>query len=332
MKATGAQNVTDLVKYGGKLSGVASTAGLVAEIATSKNNAIAENFSDIILGQTTDGKRGALEAGLNAATLGLQVASGPIGLGVATATVGYRTGNVIENKLGIGNKLGEILTGGAATVIAENAKKGIVGLTSREAYESGQIATRKSQLVREANQINEASGYPKINRFLILQKSKEAQERRSSLQGFVPNYALPSWMNTGNLDKVRSALTGADDAQSLVGDIKEGDIGGAAMDLAGPGLDAAKFVTKKAAAKTALGAASLGLDIGEYAVKPLSEKLGIIDYLADRIYNTLYAKPERSNIARAYDAYNTKLGNDLIDPSPEGMKRRKEFLISLNLM
>jgi len=143
--------------------------------------------------------------------------------------------------------------------------------------------------------------------------------------GFVPNYALPSWMNTGNFDKARTALTGADDAQSLVGNIKEGDAGGAAMDLVGPALDAAKFVAKKAAAKTVLGAAGLGLDIGEYAVKPLSEKLGITDYLADRMYNILYAKPEKSNIARASDAYNSKLGDDLIDPSPEWMKKKERI-------
>ena len=144
--------------------------------------------------------------------------------------------------------------------------------------------------------------------------------------GFVPNYALPSWMNASNLekaDKARSVATNVDDAQSLLGNIKEGNIGGAAMDLAGPALDVAKFAAKNVAKKAGLGAAGIGLDVGEYIVKPLSEKLGVTDYLADRMYNALYAKPEKSNIARASDAYNSRLGNDLIDPSPEYMKKAK---------
>jgi TP901 family phage tail tape measure protein len=154
--------------------------------------------------------------------------------------------------------------------------------------------------------------------------------------GFVPNYAMPSWMkmpswmNASNLDKVRDNLdearnmfTNADDAQSLIGNVQEGNAGGIATDLAGPALDAAKFLTKNVAKKAGLGAAGLGLDIGEYIVKPLSEKAGLTDYLADRMYNSLYAKPEKSNIAKPSDAYNSRLGNDLIDPSPEWMKKGK---------
>jgi hypothetical protein len=197
LRATGAADASTLGKYGGKLSGAASAAGLIAEIATSKNNAIAENASDIILGKKTDGSRNPLEAGLNVASLGLTAASGPFGLGVATATAGYRTGNVIENKLGIGDKLGEVYAGGAASAIARNADKAIGGLSSKEAFASGLVGLRKDQLIQQADLLNKTAGYPEINRSAILAKSKNAEERKRESQNllagsagaFVPNYA-----------------------------------------------------------------------------------------------------------------------------------------------
>lgn len=145
--------------------------------------------------------------------------------------------------------------------------------------------------------------------------------------GFVPNYAMPSWMSMGNLDKARSIFTSADDAQSLVSNTKEGNVGGVAMDLAGPALDAAKFLAKGAAKKVGLGAASLGLDIGEYVVKPLSEKSGLTDYIADRMYGAYESTQKMvssfskgSGVTTPLVAYN-KLGGDLTDPSPEWMKK-----------
>jgi len=197
LRATGAADASTLGKYGGKLSGAASAAGLITEIATSKNNAIAEDASDIIFGKKTDGKTNVLGAGLNVASLGLTAASGPFGLGVATATLGYRTGNVIENKLGIGDKLGEVYAGGAASAIARNADKAIGGLSSKEAFASGLVGLRKDQLIQQADLLNKTAGYPEINRSAILAKSKNAEERKRESQNllagsagaFVPNYA-----------------------------------------------------------------------------------------------------------------------------------------------
>ena len=203
LKATASANVGSLGQYGGKLSGAASAAGLIAEIATSKNNAIAEDASDIIFGKKTDGKTNALGAGLNAASLGLTAASGPFGLGVATATLGYRTGNVIENKLGIGDKLGEAYAGGAASAIARNADKAIVGLSSKEASASGLAEMRKAQLMQQSDMLNKTAGYPEVNRFAILARSKNAEDRKRESQNliagsagaFIPNYAKKTGPN-----------------------------------------------------------------------------------------------------------------------------------------
>ena len=203
LKATASANVGSLGQYGGKLSGAASAAGLIAEIATSKNNAIAEDASDIIFGKKTDGKTNALGAGVNAAGLGLTAASGPFGLGVATATLGYRTGNVIENKLGIGDKLGEAYAGGAASAIARNADKATAGLSSKEASASGLAEMRKAQLMQQSDMLNKTAGYPEVNRFAILARSKNAEDRKRESQNliagsagaFIPNYAKKTGPN-----------------------------------------------------------------------------------------------------------------------------------------
>ncbi len=206
--------------------------------------------------------------------------------------------------------------------IADAVKREKTALASRGIMGVPNFAMASINLERSPDLVNASNPFG----FGVTNSIDEKNGLRSlgmRSSGFVPNYALPSFMSASNLDKARSVLTNADDAQSLLGNIKEGNIGGAAMDLAGPALDAAKFAAKNVAKKAGLGAAGIGLDIGEYIVKPLSEKLGVTDYLADKMYNALYAKPEKSNIARASDAYNSRLGNDLIDPSPEYMKKAK---------
>jgi len=194
------------------------------------------------------------------------------------------------------------------------AKRGIMGVPN--------FAMASINLERSSDLANASNPYG----FGVTNSIDEKNGLRSlgmKSSGFVPNYALPSWMSASNLDKARNIFTNADDAKSLIANVQEGNAGGIATDLAGPALDAAKFLAKGVAKKTALGAAGLGLDIGEYIVKPLSEKAGLTDYLADRMYNSLYAKPEKSNIAKPSDAYNSRLGNDLIDPSPEYLKKGK---------
>jgi len=75
---------------------------LVEDILKAKNNSIASEWSDIPFGskdQTGGRFSGAVESGLNLLTGG---AAGRI---LETAKIGYRTGNVIENKLGIGESM-----------------------------------------------------------------------------------------------------------------------------------------------------------------------------------------------------------------------------------
>jgi TP901 family phage tail tape measure protein len=109
-----------LSQAGGKAFGIGSALGLGTEIATAKDNAIAEDYSDILFGKKDEyinpetgevvGKgRSIMGAGFDVfGTAMTAMAGGPIGQGVAAFKIGYRAGNVIENKLGIGEKLGKI--------------------------------------------------------------------------------------------------------------------------------------------------------------------------------------------------------------------------------
>jgi hypothetical protein len=114
-------NVTPkaLFQAGGKAFGIGSALGLGAEIAQAKNNALAEDVSDILFGKKEEyinpetgevvGKgRSIMGAGFDVfGTAMTAMAGGPIGQGVAAFKIGYRAGNVIENKLGFGEKLGK---------------------------------------------------------------------------------------------------------------------------------------------------------------------------------------------------------------------------------
>ena len=74
---------------------------LVKDILKAKNNSIASEWSDIPFGskdQTGGRLSGAAESGLNLLT------GGNAGIIVEAGKIGYRTGNVIENKLGIGER------------------------------------------------------------------------------------------------------------------------------------------------------------------------------------------------------------------------------------
>lgn len=103
---------------GGTAFGIGSALGLGTEIATAKDNAIAEDYSDILFGKKDEyidpetGKvtksRSILGAGFDIYGTAIgAIAGGPVGQGVAAFKIGYRTGNVIENKLGLGEKLGK---------------------------------------------------------------------------------------------------------------------------------------------------------------------------------------------------------------------------------
>ena len=72
---------------------------------------------------------------------------------VTAGILGYRTGNVLENKFGLGEKLGNftsgVFSGGKSLVRLQESGKPIRGMASKEAYDSDQIRIRKMELVKE---------------------------------------------------------------------------------------------------------------------------------------------------------------------------------------
>ena len=63
--------------------------------------------------------------------------------GVATAKIGYRVGNVIENKLGLGDKFGNILAGSDAATRAEFASLGMAKSISKQSVIEGKQSASK---------------------------------------------------------------------------------------------------------------------------------------------------------------------------------------------
>ncbi len=96
---------------------------------------------------------------------------------VTAAILGYRTGNVFENKLKLGDRLGDF-----ASVVASGGRSlgltsgPIRGMKSKEAYDSDQIKVRKMELIKEINKYNRAAGNPEISVKENLLKSKKAQK------------------------------------------------------------------------------------------------------------------------------------------------------------
>lgn len=267
---------------------------------TAEGNQLAKSFQESL--KTTFGDKGIIASIVNVTTEKIN----SIGSSGNTATT-----PVVQN---FANPINDAVTREKMAL----AKRGIIGvpnfsMASINLERSPDLVTSSNpQGFGVTNSIDEKNGLRSLG-------------MRSS--GFVPNYAMPSWMNASNLDKVRNIFTNADDAKSLIGNVQEGNAGGIATDLAGPALDAAKFLAKGVAKKAGLGAAGLGLDIGEYIVKPLSEKAGLTDYIADRMYGAYESMQGaassfsgKNRTTTAFDTFN-KLGGDLTDPSPEWMKK-----------
>lgn len=267
---------------------------------TTEGNQLAKSFQESL--KTTFGDKGIIASIVNVTTEKIN----SIGSSGNTATT-----PVVQN---FANPINDAVTREKMAL----AKRGIIGvpnfsMASINLERSPDLVTNSNpQGFGVTNSIDEKNGLRSLG-------------MRSS--GFVPNYAMPSWMNASNLDKVRNIFTNADDAKSLIGNVQEGNAGGIATDLAGPALDAAKFLAKGVAKKAGLGAAGLGLDIGEYIVKPLSEKAGLTDYIADRMYGAYESMQGaassfsgKNRTTTAFDTFN-KLGGDLTDPSPEWMKK-----------
>ena len=104
---------------GGLGYGIGSGIGLGVEIAKAKNYSIAEDYSDILFGKKDENidpetgevtkSRSILGAGFDVfGTVMGAVAGGPIGKAVTVAKVGYRIGNVLENKTGFGEWLAKM--------------------------------------------------------------------------------------------------------------------------------------------------------------------------------------------------------------------------------
>jgi hypothetical protein len=118
--------------------GIASGLGLAKDIANAKNFELASDWSDVLFGKAEQG--GGIADLVGTA---LTAASGPIGAGVATAKIGYRIGNVIENKLGLGDKLGNVMAGSEAATRAEFASLGMAkSIAKKDVIEGKQSASK----------------------------------------------------------------------------------------------------------------------------------------------------------------------------------------------
>jgi hypothetical protein len=105
--------------------------------------------------------------------------AGGIGLAYAVGTGGYKLGNILEEKIGLGEKLGSYFSGSAATMAEQAGRQNLKEMSSKKAYDSDQIISRKMQLLQEANRYNRVSGYPSLSFGSGLARSTAAQERKN---------------------------------------------------------------------------------------------------------------------------------------------------------
>ncbi len=105
-------------------------------------------------------------------------AAGGAGLVLAAGVGGYKLGNIIEEKIGLGEAMGNLFSGSATSMARQAGKRNLREMSSREAYDSDQIIYRKMQLLNEANRYNRASGNPALSFESGLARAKAAQERK----------------------------------------------------------------------------------------------------------------------------------------------------------
>ena len=182
-----AASFAGLIKGAGKVAGPAGVAlGALTDLESDLT--LAKDFNDILgrrkrtysIGPDGKTKEDIEPIGIGdiiGTTIGA-VAAAP----VTAAILGYRTGNVLENKFGLGEKLGNftsgVFSGGKSLVRLQESGKPIRGMTSKEAYDSDQILTRKMELVKEINKYNRAAGNPEISVGENILKAKKAQKRK----------------------------------------------------------------------------------------------------------------------------------------------------------
>lgn len=170
-------------KTSGILGKVKSSAGIglkglgilggVAEAYDAYANIQAGNYGKAAL----SGVSSALSFGsLLGGTVG--AAAGGAGLVLAAGVGGYKLGNIIEEKIGLGEAMGNLFSGSATSMARQSGKRNLREMSSREAYDSDQIIYRKMQLLNEANRYNRASGNPALSFESGLARAKAAQERK----------------------------------------------------------------------------------------------------------------------------------------------------------
>jgi TP901 family phage tail tape measure protein len=170
-------------KTSGILGKVKSSAGIglkglgilggVAEAYDAYANIQAGNYGKAAL----SGVSSALSFGsLLGGTVG--AAAGGAGLVLAAGVGGYKLGNIIEEKIGLGEAMGNLFSGSATSMARQAGKRNLREMSSREAYDSDQIIYRKMQLLNEANRYNRASGNPALSFESGLARAKAAQERK----------------------------------------------------------------------------------------------------------------------------------------------------------
>jgi TP901 family phage tail tape measure protein len=165
-----AASFASLVKGAGKVAGPAGVALAGLTDLDLKTLTLASDWKDIL------GRKGEGES------IGLADIAGT-GLAAVTALpalvglLGYRTGNILENKLGLGTKLGDLAAGSMTARASYEAgirPKG--GMTVNEAVKANQLVAKKSELVGQINKLNQISGNPLISRDFQISASRRGQE------------------------------------------------------------------------------------------------------------------------------------------------------------
>ena len=170
-----AASFAGLFKGAGKVAGPAGVVlGGLGDFK-SKDLTLASEWKDIF-GRKGEGESIGLGDVFGTALGGLSSPQAMAGL------LGYRAGNILENKLGLGDKLGNftsgVFSGGQSLARLQESGRSIRGMTSKEAYDSDQIKTRKMELVKEVNKYNRAAGNPEISFEDNVAKAKNAQEKK----------------------------------------------------------------------------------------------------------------------------------------------------------
>lgn len=150
-----------------------TTVGRIASLLTGQNF---ENFGELDDKQ----KRAVVESAIgDFISTAFTATMGPVGMGVASFKVGYRAGNLIEEGLGIGEKLGDIMSGGTRGIF--DPYKG-VKFNERQNY------TRKDF---ETDADYKKFLQEELKRGLSLAQYKDYNLRLSDIyaSGFIPNFA-----------------------------------------------------------------------------------------------------------------------------------------------